>query len=187
MNTGLQDAANLGWKLAAVLRGAPDALLDTYQAERHPIGEEVLRISGTMIRMAMVRSRFARVLRGLVGGTALRVPAIHRRLTGRLSALGFRYAAPDGEHRLTGTRMPDVDLADGSRLYEALRGGRFVLVGTGDVTGWDDRVRVAAPADPRTDTLLVRPDGYVGKVFPGTPDPGTLRDALAALVGKPGL
>ncbi|KOX21702.1 FAD-dependent oxidoreductase [Saccharothrix sp. NRRL B-16348] len=183
MNTGLQDAANLGWKLAAVLRGAPDALLDTYQAERHPVGEEVLRISGTMIRLAMARSPFARALRGLVGGTALRVPAIHRRLTGRLSALGFRYPAPDGEHRLTGTRMPDVALADGTRLYEALRGGRFVLVGTGDVTGWEDRVRAAAPAEPGADAVLIRPDGYVAKVFTGTPDPTTLRNALAALAG----
>lgn len=184
MNTGIQDAANLSWKLAAVLHGAPDALLDTYQAERHPVGEEVLRISGTMIRLAMMRSRFARALRGLVGGTALRVPAIHRRLTGRLSALGFRYRAPGGEHRLTGTRMPDVALADGTRLYEALRGGRFVVVGTGDVTGWEDRVRVAAPAEPGADTVLVRPDGYVARVFTGTPDPAALRDALAALVGK---
>jgi hypothetical protein len=131
----------------------------------------------------MARSRFARALRGLVGGTALRVPAIHRRLTGRLSALGFRYPAPDGEHRLTGARMPDVALADGTRLYEALRGGRFVLVGTGDVTGWEDRVRVAAPAEPGADAVLVRPDGYVAKVFTGMPDPTTLRNALAALAG----
>ncbi|MCX2946715.1 FAD-dependent monooxygenase [Lentzea sp. NEAU-D7] len=184
MNTGLQDAANLSWKLAAVLHGAPDALLDTYQAERHPVGEEVLRISGTMIRLAMARSRFARVLRGLAGGTALRVPAIHRRLTGRLSALGFRYPAPAGEHRLTGTRMPDAALADGTRLYEALRGGRFVLVGSGDVTGWEERVRVAAPAEPGAETVLVRPDGYVAKVFTGTPDAATLRNALSALAGE---
>ncbi|PSL52723.1 2-polyprenyl-6-methoxyphenol hydroxylase-like FAD-dependent oxidoreductase [Saccharothrix carnea] len=183
MNTGLQDAANLSWKLAAVLRGAPDALLDTYHAERHPVGEEVLRVSGTMIRLAMARSRFARALRGLVGGTALRVPAIHRRLTGRLTALGFRYRHAAGEHRLTGTRMPDVPLADGTRLYEALRGGRFVLVGTGDVTGWDDRVRVAAPAERGADTVLVRPDGYVAEVFTGTPDPAALRDTLTALAG----
>lgn len=183
MNTGLQDAANLSWKLAAVLRGAPDALLDTYQAERHPVGEEVLRISGTMIRLAMARSRFARALRGLVGGTALRVPAIHRRLTGRLTALGFRYRKARGEHELVGTRMPDVELADGTRLYESLRGGRFVLVGKGEVTGWEDRVRVALPAEPSEETVLVRPDGHVAKVFASVPDPATLRASLATLAG----
>lgn len=183
MNTGLQDAANLSWKLAAVLRGAPDALLDTYQAERHPVGEEVLRISGTMIRLAMARSRFARALRGLVGGTALRVPAIHRRLTGRLTALGFRYRKARGEHELVGTRMPDVELADGTRLYESLRGGRFVLVGKGEVTGWEDRVRVALPASPSEETILVRPDGHVAKVFAAVPDPATLRESLVALAG----
>jgi hypothetical protein len=185
MNTGLQDAANLSWKLAAALRSAPDALLDTYQAERHPVGEEVLKVSGTMIRLAMLRSRVARTLRGLIGGTALRVPAIHRKLTGRLTALGFRYRAPEGEHKLVGTRMPDVTLADGTRLYEALRGGRFVVVGKGDVDGWGDRVAVAAPTAPSPHTFLVRPDGYVAKVFTGTPDPAALHTALAALAGKP--
>lgn len=185
MNTGLQDAANLSWKLAAALRGAPDALLDTYQAERHPVGEEVLKVSGTMIRLAMMRSRVARTLRGLIGGTALRIPAIHRRLTGRLTALGFRYRAPRGEHELVGTRMPDVALADGTRLYEALRGGRFVVVGKGNVDGWGDRAGVAAPATPSPHTVLVRPDGYVAKVYTGTPDPATLHTALAALAGKP--
>jgi hypothetical protein len=79
--------------------------------------------------------------------------------------------------------MPDVALSDGTRLYEALRGGRFVLVGTGDITGWEDRVRVAALAEPDDDAVLVRPDGYVAKVFTGTPDPTTLRNALAALAG----
>ncbi len=185
MNTGLQDAANLSWKLAAVLRGAPDALLDTYQAERHPVGEEVLKVSGTMIRLAMMRSRVARTLRGLIGGTALRIPAIHRKLTGRLTALGFRYRAPRGEHKLVGTRMPDVALADGTRLYEALRGGRFVLVGKGNVDDWGDRVRAAAPVDASPHTVLVRPDGYVAKVFTGTPNPATLHRTLTALAGKP--
>jgi 2-polyprenyl-6-methoxyphenol hydroxylase-like FAD-dependent oxidoreductase len=164
MNTGLQDAANLSWKLAAVLRGAPEALLDTYQAERHPIGTQVLRLSGMMIRMAMVRSRLGRAVRGLVGGLALRVPAVRQKLTGRISAVGFRYASPRGEDPLVGTRMPDLALADGTRLYENLRGGRFVLVGHGDLGGWADRVRVVEPAEPVGHTILVRPDGYVATV-----------------------
>ncbi|GHG25972.1 MULTISPECIES: FAD-dependent monooxygenase [Amycolatopsis] len=184
MNTGLQDAANLGWKLTAVRNGAPAALLDTFQAERHPIGEEVLRVSGTIIRMAMLRSPVLRALRGLVGGTVVRVPAVHRTLIGRLSAIGFRYPAPAGEHKLVGTRMPDVPLADGTRLYEALRGGRFVLLGDTKPDGWAGRVHVAAPAEPARTTILVRPDGYVGKVFAGTPEPAALQATLSALAGR---
>ncbi|GIJ54961.1 FAD-dependent monooxygenase [Virgisporangium aurantiacum] len=182
MNTGLQDAANLSWKLAAVLRGAPETLLDTYQAERHPVGAEVLRISGTMIRMAMLRSRVGRAVRGVVGGLALRVPAIRRRLTGRISAIGFRYAAPRGEDPRVGSRMPDLDLADGTRLYEHLRGGRFVLVGGTAPEGWGDRVRAVASAG---EIVLVRPDGYVAKIFGRTAEPAEVRTALAALVGQP--
>jgi 2-polyprenyl-6-methoxyphenol hydroxylase-like FAD-dependent oxidoreductase len=181
MNTGLQDAANLSWKLAAVLRGAPGALLDTYHAERHPVGEEVLRISGTMIRLAMLRSRTGRAARGLLGGAALRVPAIRRKVTGRISGVGFRYPAPRGEDPLVGARMPDIPLADGTRLYESLRGGRFVIVGTAQADGWADRVRVVAPADPTGRTVLVRPDGHVGAVAEGDL-PHTV---LAALVGHP--
>jgi 2-polyprenyl-6-methoxyphenol hydroxylase-like FAD-dependent oxidoreductase len=185
MNTGLQDAANLSWKLAAVLRGAPEALLDTYQAERHPVGAQVLRVSGTMIRLAMVRSRLGRAFRGLVGGLALRVPPVRQRLTGRISAVGFRYGSPRGEDPLVGTRMPDVALADGSRLYENLHGGRFVLLGHGNATGWADRVRVVAPAEPTGHTILVRPDGYVGKVFDQTADRGALQASLTVLAGPP--
>ncbi|WP_410592098.1 FAD-dependent oxidoreductase [Amycolatopsis sp. lyj-23] len=184
MNTGLQDAANLGWKLTAVRHGAPTALLDTYQAERHAVGREVLRISGTIIRMAMLRSPVLRVLRGLVGGTVVRVPAVHRTLIGRLSAVGFRYPAPSGEHKLVGTRMPDIPLADGTRLYEALRGGRFVLLGDTKPDGWTGRVHVAAPAEPAGTTVLVRPDGYVAKVFAGAPGAAALHTTLTALAGR---
>lgn len=185
MNTGLQDAANLSWKLAAVLRGAPASLLDTYHAERHPIGAEVLKISGTMLRLATMRSRVGRSVRGLVGGLALRLPPVRARLTGRISAVGFRYPAPRGADPRVGARMPDVPLADGGRLYERLRGGRFVLLG-GDVpAGWEDRVVAAAVRGPDAPdgaasggpVMLVRPDGYVGAV-------GDVE--LAALVGRPG-
>jgi hypothetical protein len=86
--------------------------------------------------------------------------------------------------------MPDVPLAGGGRLYEALRGGRFVLVGEAgsddihDVNGWEDRVRVAAPAEPIGHPVLVRPDGYVAKVFDRA-DPAAPRAALAELTGRP--
>ena len=167
MNTGLQDAANLGWKLAAVVRGAPEALLDSYHHERHPVGRAVLRSSGALVRLAMIRSRVGRRLRGAVMGTALRIAPIAARATGQLSGIGIAYPAPRGAHGLVGKRAHDVPLTDGSRLYEALRGGRFVLLGPDgrarrvEVAGWEDRVRVAVPADATGTTVLVRPDGYV--------------------------
>ncbi|RPF20390.1 FAD-dependent oxidoreductase [Myceligenerans xiligouense] len=187
MNTGLQDAANLSWKLAAVLRGAPESLLDTYHSERHPVGREVLQASGTLIRLAMLRSGAGRAVRGLLGGTAIKIPAVHSRAIGRLSGVGFDYDAPGGADRRVGDRVPDQDLADGRRLYEALHGGRFVLLspgGTADVDGWADRVRVVAPAEDTGECLLVRPDGYVGAITaPG--DTAAIREALTGLCGAP--
>lgn len=179
MNTGLQDAANLGWKLAAVLRGAPAALLDTYQAERHPVGRSVLRSSGAIIRAAMIKSAVGRAVRGFVARRALSVPRIRTKVTGQLSGVGYAYPAPAGAHELVGTRAADIPLV-GGRLYEALRDGHFVLVGDADVTGWADRVTVAAPAEPTGLLVLVRPDGYVG--WAGTDVTG-LRQALADLAG----
>lgn len=184
MNAGIQDAANLSWKLAAVLRGAPDALLDTYQTERHPVGRQVLRASGAIIRLAMIKPRIGRALRGLIGSAAFAIPPIARRAAGMLTAIGVTYRAPRAAHRLVGTRVPDLALADGSRLYEALRRGRFVLVGDADVAGWQDRVRVTLPAVPGP-TMLVRPDGYVAWASDNGVDPLTLRTTLTGLCGAP--
>jgi len=166
MNTGLQDAANLSWKLAAAVQGwAPQGLLDTYHAERHPVGAMVVRSSGTLIRLAMLKSPLARATRDVLGAAALRVPAVAHRAIGIVSGVGFHYAAPRRSHPMAGRRAPDMVLAGGSRLYEALRGGRFVLVsqesGLGpaaDVTG---RVVAVEPAEARGPAMLVRPDGYV--------------------------
>ncbi|MEU7529367.1 FAD-dependent monooxygenase [Saccharothrix sp. NPDC042600] len=177
MNTGLQDAANLSWKLAAVLRGAPDRLLDTYQAERHPVGRAVLRSSGGIIRAAMIKSWLGRAVRGVVGRVALSVPAIARKATGQLSGVGYTYPRPAGAHELVGTRAADVAVG-GRRLYEVLRGQKFVVLGDADVTGWEDRVEVVPGAGGPL--VLVRPDGYVG--WAGA-DPAALRRALAELVG----
>ncbi|MFC8505623.1 FAD-dependent monooxygenase [Streptomyces sp. NPDC057411] len=165
MNTGLQDAANLSWKLAAVLRGEahdPEALLDSYQAERHPVGAMVLRSSGTLVRLAMARTPLQRTARALATrllGTARPLAA---RAIGLISGIGITYGS--------GTRRaPDLALREG-RLYEVLRKGRFVLIAPEGTTPTPPptttpvapehlvRATWADPAD-RT-TLLVRPDGY---------------------------
>ncbi|GGM92748.1 FAD-dependent monooxygenase [Streptomyces fuscichromogenes] len=204
MNTGLQDAANLGWKLAAVLHGhAAPGLLDTYQSERHPVGRSVLRSSGAIVRLAMAKGPMLAVRAGLIRALGHAGP-VRRRIVGQVTGIGYRYPAPRGAHRLTGTRVPDLALTDaargtasgtasggasgtasgggpgapagGGRLYEALRGGRFVLVTPDpardpardpaptphDVSArYGDRLAVAHWRSGRRTTVLVRPDGYV--------------------------
>jgi 2-polyprenyl-6-methoxyphenol hydroxylase-like FAD-dependent oxidoreductase len=162
MNTGLQDAANLSWKLAAVLQGrASDSLLDTYHTERHPVGKMVLRSSGAIIRMAMIRSKLGRRIRNTVGGFLL--TRFSSRAANTISGIGIHYGAQ--------TRVPDMALTDG-RLYEALRGGRFVLVANSRPAGVPERVHVVKPATPVAQPILVRPDGYSG----GSGEAGTFGD-----------
>jgi 2-polyprenyl-6-methoxyphenol hydroxylase-like FAD-dependent oxidoreductase len=160
MNTGLQDAANLGWKLAAAVHGrGGDRLLDTYQAERHPVGKMVLRMSGGLLRAALLRSRIARAIRNRAFPAAFAVPPIGAFVRLRQSGIGISYGRPRGAHRLVGTRAADVTAADGTRLYEALRSGRFVLVAP---PGFAVPEGVVAHVVPGSRTaLLVRPDGYV--------------------------
>jgi 2-polyprenyl-6-methoxyphenol hydroxylase-like FAD-dependent oxidoreductase len=158
MNTGLQDAANLGWKLAATARGrAPDGLLDTYESERHPVGRLVLRTSGAIIRMAMVESRVGRLARNALGGAALRLPPVARKAAGTISGIGIDYPHAPRAH--------DVALADSRRLYEVLREGRFVLLAPESagpaLDGRQDRVVLAPPADAAMPWTLVRPDAHV--------------------------
>lgn len=150
MNTGLQDAANLSWKLAATVTGhGEDGLLDSYQKERHPVGAMVLRSSGALIRMAMLRSRPARLARNTAGRALLALPAVARRATGTISGIGIGYpGAP---------RAEDLPLRGGERLYEALREGRHVLITS--VPPWvrtnpargspGDRHRRGDPGPPR--------------------------------------
>jgi pentachlorophenol monooxygenase len=159
MNTGIQDAVNLGWKLAAVLGGANPAVLDTYHEERHPVGRLVLRSSGATIRLMTVRSRAARFLRRRVLPFLLGRENVARKASGMFSGIGIRYGRRRGDHKLVGTRAPDVPLR-GGRLFEALRCGGFVLVLEADAAAVDSPARV----ERRTDAgpgLLVRPDGYV--------------------------
>jgi 2-polyprenyl-6-methoxyphenol hydroxylase-like FAD-dependent oxidoreductase len=173
MNTGIQDAANLGWKLAAVAAGwAGDGLLDTYQAERHPVGEQVLRSSSALLQGALLhvpgplRAGRAAALR-----TLGKVRPLATRMGGAISGIAISYPAPRGAHPLTGRRVGDLRLADGRRLYEALRGGRFLLVTPGGprVGGGPlsdgllaGHVETVALAQPARATVLVRPDAYIG-------------------------
>jgi hypothetical protein len=197
----VQDAVNLGWKLAQVVnKTSPESLLDTYHAERHPVGARVLQ--NTMAQMALSGTDDRhRALRDTMT-ELLSMDEPRRRIAAMLSGLDIHYDFGEG-HPLLGRRMPDLDLvtADGPlRVFELLHGAKPVLLNLGepgglDVTPWADRVelidaeyvgswelpvlgQVAAPA-----AVLIRPDGYVAWVGDGT-DTG-LRTALTAWFGSP--
>jgi 2-polyprenyl-6-methoxyphenol hydroxylase-like FAD-dependent oxidoreductase len=183
MNTSIQDAANLGWKLAAEINGwAPGGLLDSYHAERHPVGRSVLRSSGALLRMALTGPRPLRAARSVVAQTATHLRPVSRRVAGVISGTGIAYPAPSGADPLTGRRAPDIPLKGGRRLYEALRGGRFLLVSPPSepapvqVGGFDDRLELVEAAGPTRKVVLVRPDGYVAWA---TSEPHTHRPAAA--------
>ncbi|PZG15269.1 FAD-dependent monooxygenase [Nonomuraea aridisoli] len=193
MNTGLQDAANLGWKLAAAVQGwAPDGTLDTYHAERHPVGRMVLRLSGRLLTTALARTRRARAARAALPIVNLFPPAAQR-LRETMSGLAISYPAPAASHPLTGRRVPDVRLTgEAGRLYEALREGRFVLLApagepAATETPLPAHVLHATPRSPRLPLMLVRPDGYVAWASTAE-DPAvvsSLRSALTAWCGLP--
>ncbi|MEU3991561.1 FAD-dependent monooxygenase [Streptomyces platensis] len=201
MNTGLQDAANLSWKLAAVLRGrAPDGLLDSYQTERHPVGKQALRSSGALIRIALLPTGPGHAVRALAAQLVNRVRPLSRRAVRTISGLGIAYPAGPGAHPLAGHRAPDFRLAGGSRLYELLRQGRFVLITPAGEPGVpqtpasggdsprpaDDRVVTASWRSERRTALLVRPDGYIAWATDATAPAGrtaALRGAVAHWTG----
>jgi 2-polyprenyl-6-methoxyphenol hydroxylase-like FAD-dependent oxidoreductase len=169
MNTGIQDALNLGWKLGAAVAGrASDGLLDSYEAERHPVGAAVLALTDSFNKLVMSGSQAGLALRRTLIRTALRLPPARRALAARVSGIGLRYPRPSGAHPRTGRRMPHSG-EDGRAVYDALRAGRFVLVdrvgGTAvdRAADWSDRVTpVRLPARAGApDVTLVRPDGYV--------------------------
>ncbi|WP_030159019.1 monooxygenase [Streptomyces sp. NRRL S-244] len=186
LNTGLQDAMNLGWKLAAEIHGwAPSGLLDTYHGERHPVGVAVTEnteVQTLLAELTLVPSyqRPAAALRRLLD-ELLGIEEVNRRLAGLVSALGIGYPATGpGADPLVGTRMPDIPLgiagSPASRVYELLHEGRFVLLNlaqergfdTGE--GWADRVTSVTSVTSdgarhaRLDgvaEVLVRPDGHI--------------------------
>ncbi|MFF4114227.1 FAD-dependent monooxygenase [Streptomyces sp. NPDC001714] len=169
LNLGLGDAMNLGWKLAAVVRGAaPGSLLDSYTAERHPIGAWVL--DWTRAQIAVMRpDRHARALRRVVTDLALTATGTTY-LVKQISGVWQHYDLPGG-HPLTGRSAPDLELSDGTRLGDHLHGGRALLLDLADdpklrarAEGYGDRVdvvTVACPGRPELTGLLVRPDGFV--------------------------
>ena len=186
LNTGVQDAVNLGWKLAQVVnRTAPENLLDTYHAERHPVGARVLRNTMAQVALSQPDERHQAARQLMTELLGLDEP--RRRIAGMLAALDIHYDLGEG-HPLLGRRMPDLDVhtADGpTRVFTLLHEARPVLLNLGapgdvDIAAWSDRVRVvdaeysgvwelpvlgevAAPQ-----AVVIRPDGHVAWVGDGT-------------------
>jgi 2-polyprenyl-6-methoxyphenol hydroxylase-like FAD-dependent oxidoreductase len=182
LNTGVQDAVNLGWKLAQVIKHiSPESLLDTYHAERHPVGARVLRLTMAQVALMRVDDRIE-ALRETVS-ELLSMDEPRKRFAAKMSGLDIHYDLGPG-HPLLGRRMPDLDLITASgptRVFMFLHEARPVLLNLGapdgfDITPWADRVQlvnaeyagtwelpaigeVTAPG-----AVLIRPDGYVGWV-----------------------
>jgi 2-polyprenyl-6-methoxyphenol hydroxylase-like FAD-dependent oxidoreductase len=168
MNTGLQDAANLGWKLAAAVAGrGADGMLDSYHAERWPVGRLAVRSSGALVRATALPAAALRSARNTLARIGGHIPPVMRLVLYTMSGIGIGYGGGGGvgygRGGRVGRRAPDIPLvqsAGKSRLYEALRDGRFVLV-SGDGVPVSDRALEVVRADGDSESLLVRPDGYV--------------------------
>ncbi len=201
LSLGVQDAVNLGWKLAQVVNGtSPESLLDTYHAERHPVAARALR--HTMAQTALQRQDERTKALADVMSELATMDEPRKHLVGIVSGLDIHHDLGEG-HPLLGRRMPDLDLVTATgplRVFELLRDARPVLLDLGepggfDIASWADRVQlvdagydgpwelpvlgaIAAPA-----AVLIRPDGYVAWVGDGADD--GLREALAMWFGTP--
>jgi 2-polyprenyl-6-methoxyphenol hydroxylase-like FAD-dependent oxidoreductase len=201
LNIGVQDAVNLGWKLAQVVHGtAPESLLDSYHAERHPVAARLLR--KTMAQVALGREdERTTALRETIA-ELLGMDEPRKRFAAMMSGLDIHYDLGEG-HPLLGRRMPDLDLvtADGPlRVFSLLHRARPVLLNLGepggfDITSWADRVQLvdaeysgpwelpAIGAVPPPAAVLIRPDGHVAWV--GDVTQVGLADALTTWFGPP--
>ncbi|MGW1281164.1 rifampin monooxygenase [Streptomyces tsukubensis] len=187
LNLGLQDAFNLGWKLAAEVSGwAPDGLLDSYHAERHPVAAGVLENTRAQMEL-MSTEPGARAVRGLLS-ELMDFDVVNRYLIEKITALGVRYDFGEGPE-LLGRRLRDLRLTDGT-LYERMRTGRGLLLdrtGRLSAAGWADRVdHVVDTGDqaegPDVPGVLLRPDGHVA--WAGE-DRGGLLGGLTRWFGAP--
>ena len=161
LNLGIQDAVNLGWKLAAEVRGwAPPTLLDTYQSERRPVAAAVLDNTRAQTELTSDEPGPQAVRRLLT--ELMEIDAVNRRLLGKITAIDIRYDFGEGPE-LLGRRLPDISTGQGP-LYAQLHRGRGLLLDrNGSLTtgGWSDRVdRLPDPA-PGASSVLLRPDGHV--------------------------
>jgi 2-polyprenyl-6-methoxyphenol hydroxylase-like FAD-dependent oxidoreductase len=201
LNTGVQDAVNLGWKLAQVVKQtSPDSLLDTYHAERHPVAARVLRDTIAQVSLFSPDERVKTLGDTIAELLAMDEP--RRRFAARMSGLDIHYDLGEG-HPLLGRRMPDLDLVtpDGPlRVFTLLRDARPVLLNFGepggfDITPWGDRVQSidasyagtwelpALGAVTAPTAVLIRPDGYVAWV--GDQTQLGVADALTTWFGPP--
>jgi 2-polyprenyl-6-methoxyphenol hydroxylase-like FAD-dependent oxidoreductase len=199
LNIGVQDAVNLGWKLAQVVSGAsPESLLDTYQTERHPIGAGVLKL--TLAQTALMRGDERTKALHENMSELLKMDEPRKRYAAMMSGLDIRYDLGEG-HPLLGRRMPDLDVITENgprRMFTLLHDAKPVLLNLGEpgaihITPWADRVKridaryagawelpvLGAVAAPRA--VLIRPDGHVAWIADDTNE--GLRDALTAWFG----
>jgi hypothetical protein len=201
LNTGLQDAVNLGWKLAQVVNGtSPEHLLDTYHAERHPVAAAVLRT--TLAQVALLRTDERTDALRATMTELLGMEEPRKRLAGMMSGLDIRYDFGEG-HPLLGRRMPDLDLVTAQgrrRVFSLLHRARPLLLQLGEAGdlgagAWGDRITMLTATTSGTwelpvvgpvsapSAMLIRPDGYVAWVGDGT-DAG-LHGALTTWFGAP--
>jgi hypothetical protein len=199
LNLGLQDAMNLGWKLAAVARSAaPPRLLDSYGDERAPAGRAV--IDDTLAQTAVVaaQGREGQALRAMLDGALADSSELNARLAIAASGVDVAYPPGAGDHPLTGRRVPNLKVQDGSDVFGWLAPGRFVLTGVSpghlaDHLGPDAPPAVSATADgfagarPPWDTVsaaLIRPDGHLAWAVDHTADRGTRAAGAAAALRR---
>lgn len=201
LNTGVQDAVNLGWKLAQVVKGiSPESLLDTYHAERHPVAARVLRTTMAQVALQRTDDRTEALRDVVLELLAMREP--RKKIAAEMSGLAIHYDLGEG-HPLLGRRMPDLDLTtpDGRlRVYALLQNARPLLLNLGargslDIAPWSGRIQLvdasydgawelpALGAVSASTAVLIRPDGYVAWVGEGTPD--GLREAMITWFGPP--